>query len=254
MYVRLAFAVAAHLESEILIVDEVLAVGDIEFQTKCLGKMSEVSKTAHKTILFVSHNMSAIKTLCNKGLYMQHGTIKLTGDIAPVIENYLSTFIDQENNPYLLCEGLETEEVNVKSIRLLDDKGNVNTFFLSNSEITIEIEYDIKQLSKNTRIIAALRTNDGTMIFETSDVSVLSTSIRTPGKYTSRLKLPANLFNIGRYFLSIVIDKPNERKLLGPLDISFSITDLMNSQIGIIDGLKPDGIIHPGFEWEVTTS
>ncbi len=251
MYVRLAFAVAAHLESEILIVDEVLAVGDIEFQTKCLGKMSEVSKTAHKTILFVSHNMSAIKSLCNKGLYMRNGTMHQMGNINDVIENYLATFVDQENNPYLVCEDLETEEMKLNSIRLLDDKGNVNTFFLSNSEITIELEYDIKETDKNTRIIVGLKSNDGTTIFETSDVSVLSSNVREKGSYISRLQLPGNLFNIGRYFLTVVIDKPNEKKMFGPLDISFSITDLMNSQIGIIDGLKPDGVIHPDFKWEV---
>lgn len=90
MYVRLAFSVAAHLESEILIVDEVLAVGDAEFQKKCLGKMGDISKGAGKTVLFVSHNMAAVKSLCRKGLYLQNGALKNYGEISESIQAYLS--------------------------------------------------------------------------------------------------------------------------------------------------------------------
>lgn len=88
MYVRLAFAVAAHLESEILIVDEVLAVGDAEFQKKCLGKIGDVSKGEGKTVLFVSHNMSAIASLCNKGIYLKNGLLTMTGYLEEVMRAY----------------------------------------------------------------------------------------------------------------------------------------------------------------------
>ncbi|HMI07328.1 MAG TPA: ABC transporter ATP-binding protein, partial [Flavobacterium sp.] len=90
MYVRLAFAVAAHLESEILIVDEVLAVGDAEFQKKCLGKMGDISKGEGRTVLFVSHNMSAVKSLCTKGLVMEHGKVKKNGEVEAAVSYYLS--------------------------------------------------------------------------------------------------------------------------------------------------------------------
>ena len=90
MYVRLAFAVAAHLDPEILIVDEVLAVGDAEFQKKCLGKMSEVSKGEGRTVLFVSHNMLAIKTLCNSGVLLKDGSIEVAGEIEKVVDFYVS--------------------------------------------------------------------------------------------------------------------------------------------------------------------
>jgi lipopolysaccharide transport system ATP-binding protein len=92
MYVRLAFAVAAHLESEILIVDEVLAVGDAEFQKKCLGKMGEVSKGQGRTVLFVSHNMHAIKTLCTRAIYMQNGMLKSDGNAQLIVDQYLSGY------------------------------------------------------------------------------------------------------------------------------------------------------------------
>lgn len=89
MYVRLAFAVAAHLESEILIVDEVLAVGDAEFQKKCLGKMNDVSKGEGRTLLFVSHNMNPIQKLCDKGLFLSNGAIRVNGSISEAIDKYL---------------------------------------------------------------------------------------------------------------------------------------------------------------------
>ena len=94
MYVRLAFAVAAHLESEILIVDEVLAVGDAEFQKKCLGKMGDVSQSEGRTILFVSHNMDSVRTLCNKGMVLNNGSILFNGDVDDAVNKYLRSAKD----------------------------------------------------------------------------------------------------------------------------------------------------------------
>ena len=89
MYVRLAFAVAAHLEPEILIVDEVLAVGDLEFQQKCLGKMDEVSRTQGRTVLFVSHNMEAVLKLCSRAIFIDAGHLRSAGDVRDVVPTYL---------------------------------------------------------------------------------------------------------------------------------------------------------------------
>ncbi|WP_293892574.1 ABC transporter ATP-binding protein [Flavobacterium sp.] len=100
MYVRLAFAVAAHLESEILIVDEVLAVGDAEFQKKCLGKMGDISKGEGRTVLFVSHNMSAVKSLCQKGILLENGLIKSIGDIDKVMSSYTSNVNSKESQVF----------------------------------------------------------------------------------------------------------------------------------------------------------
>jgi len=98
MYVRLAFAVAAHLESEILIVDEVLAVGDAEFQKKCLGKMGDVSKGEGRTVLFVSHNIAAVKNLCQKGILLKDGQLITQGAIDKVINTYDLEFTSQDKN------------------------------------------------------------------------------------------------------------------------------------------------------------
>lgn len=113
MYVRLAFAVAAHLEPEILIVDEVLAVGDIEFQKKCLGKMKDVSSHG-RTVIFVSHNMSAIRSFCNKGIYLKNGRIETTGSIDDVIKSYL-----EANFSMSLSNNFNKKDIEGKSVELL---------------------------------------------------------------------------------------------------------------------------------------
>jgi len=133
MYVRLAFAVAAHLESEILIVDEVLAVGDAEFQKKCLGKMNDVSKGEGRTVLFVSHNMAAVQNLCFKGILLENGIIKKTGLINDVLAEYL----------------VSTKIENVKLSENTNRKGNgflkfTDGFFISDNDNNIETFKDLK--------------------------------------------------------------------------------------------------------------
>jgi len=133
MYVRLAFAVAAHLESEILIVDEVLAVGDAEFQKKCLGKMNDVSKGEGRTVLFVSHNMAAVQNLCFKGILLENGVIKKTGAINDVLAEYL----------------VSTKIENVKLSENANRKGNgflkfTDGFFISDNDNNIETFKDLK--------------------------------------------------------------------------------------------------------------
>ena len=105
MYVRLAFAVAAHLEPEILIVDEVLAVGDVEFQKKCIGKMEDVSRNEGRTVIFVSHNMGVIKTLCNNGILLEKGVVTDSGSLDELIPKYLDSSKQLQNIEYVHREG-----------------------------------------------------------------------------------------------------------------------------------------------------
>jgi lipopolysaccharide transport system ATP-binding protein len=128
MYVRLAFAVAAHLESEILIVDEVLAVGDIEFQKKCLGKMGDVSKGEGRTVLFVSHNMSSIQKLCKKAMLLEHGKLSLNGDAKQVIEKYINVS-KASQSVYNIPKPLNHEKLSgfVTEIKIEDALGNLLT-------------------------------------------------------------------------------------------------------------------------------
>lgn len=126
MYVRLAFAVAAHLESEILIVDEVLAVGDAEFQKKCLGKMGDISKGEGRTVLFVSHNMGAIKKLCGTGIFLNNGLVSMAGDIDAIIDKYLHTETELKAIYHIpLPENTDEQIGYAYKLVIEDDQGNI---------------------------------------------------------------------------------------------------------------------------------
>lgn len=152
MYVRLAFAVAAHLESEILIVDEVLAVGDAEFQKKCLGKMNEVSKGEGRTILFVSHNLDAVKKLCNKGLLLHHGQLIHDGNIDTTLDSYLLNYSSNEKQSELNFEEDENKEAQILKISLKDKEGNDVIEFYSNQEICVHITLKNTLLNQGARL------------------------------------------------------------------------------------------------------
>jgi lipopolysaccharide transport system ATP-binding protein len=253
MYVRLAFGVAAHLESEILIVDEVLAVGDAEFQSKCLGKMSEVSKGDGRTVLFVSHNMGAVKSLCNSAVLMERGTVKNSGYTSEIIEQYLAgdTDVDRfhiwKNN-----ERPGDESVKLEQVRILDSKGSIENSLTSESEITVEISYEIVHEVKDLRVVANVMSFDGTEIFSTSDFKYQNENrLREPGKYKSSFTIPGRVLNISRYYVSIDIDIPMTKSIVLSQIISFAIDELIHNELGMTIARKPSGVIHPVYKWTV---
>jgi lipopolysaccharide transport system ATP-binding protein len=138
MYVRLAFAVAAHLESEILIVDEVLAVGDAEFQKKCLGKMGEVSKGEGRTVLFVSHNMAAVQSLCKSGVLLLNGELNLFSSISEVIQVFNSTVARSLNTNQNLINDI-SKPVSLKSINIDESKLEFSSVYKRTLEVELEI-------------------------------------------------------------------------------------------------------------------
>jgi lipopolysaccharide transport system ATP-binding protein len=165
MYVRLGFAVAAHLEPEILIVDEVLAVGDAEFQKKCLGKMGDVTQEG-RTVLFVSHNMAAIKQLCKNGVLIEKGTVNCYESIDVVTQKYINSSLSQKES---LHKGeiiiSEKQSKYIKSVTLLDEQDqSTDTFFMGKK---LKIKIRIKQLNKisKARLGVSFNTLDGQRIF-----------------------------------------------------------------------------------------
>lgn len=145
MYVRLAFAIAAHLEQDVLIVDEVLAVGDAAFQKKCLGKMQDVSENEGRTVLFVSHTISTIKKLCNTGILLKNGSLVYQGNINDVVNKYEQSFSDLQdsnNTDYIyLNEEINTQEFSIKSIRLMSLQNSVIHFVNTFGALKIEVEF-----------------------------------------------------------------------------------------------------------------
>lgn len=160
MYVRLAFAVAAHLESEILIVDEVLAVGDMEFQRKCLGKMNDMSKGEGRTVLFVSHNMGAVKALCKKGIYMENGNIKEYADVDNVIKSYFKK--DYETSGTFTSEKLKKDEiVYVKEVTLRNQHGEITDSFKTGDKLRIDLVLNSDEHIEKPNIAVGIKSAGG---------------------------------------------------------------------------------------------
>lgn len=143
MYVRLAFAVAAHLEPDILLIDEVLAVGDAEFQKKCLGRMEEVTKREGRTILFISHNMGAIRTLCARTILLKEGCIWTIGSSSDVIDQYLSKISDSESKIAFRKDRIGSGGIRIKNILFKDRNGKEVEFFYCGEDIQLWFEYDL---------------------------------------------------------------------------------------------------------------
>jgi len=197
MYVRLAFAVAAHLEPEILVVDEVLAVGDVQFQKKCLGKMEEVSKNEGRTVLFVSHNMQAVSNLCQKGIYLVNGKISMLGEIDKTIEYYL-----QQNDSITSYDEVKTQISEIKTdrdfklnnIALYQEEREVFSSVANGKDLQIDVHYELFTRSTGFRVFLDLCDDMGTILFRSfHDEETGGISYMEPGKYISTIRIPANL-------------------------------------------------------------
>jgi len=154
MTVRLAFAVAAHLEPDILVVDEVLAVGDAEFQQKAIGKMQEISKGVGRTVLFVSHNMAAVKSLCTRGIVLENGTIGFKGEIDKTVDFYLSERFFNDNNKGIVKFDNKDVQTQIDSVEILKSDNRVANNFLMGEAFKVKI--NVKNKSKLKRIKASV--------------------------------------------------------------------------------------------------
>jgi lipopolysaccharide transport system ATP-binding protein len=208
MYLRLAFAVAAHLEPEILVVDEVLAVGDAEFQRKCLGKMSDVAQQG-RTVLFVSHNMSAVLRLTQEAIVIEKGRLGLRAPTPQAVDYYLSQGYSQEGQRIW-----EPDEVPAESapfcpiaIRLCNEKGNVVDTVRSVEPCAVEVEYELQAPITGLRIGIYLMSTRGEYIFTSFDTDESdrfeSLGTRPAGRYHSRCIIPADFLNEGRFVIGI---------------------------------------------------
>lgn len=171
MYVRLAFAVAAHLEPEILVVDEVLAVGDAQFQKKCLGKMEDVSAREGRTILFVSHNMAAVGQLCDRGLWLERGTIKSMGTVSKVVDAYLSD--GDAAAGVRIWSGSESapgnERISLLVVRVRDHLDEVSAQLDMEHSFSVELEYQIHAPHAQLRTGFWIYTAEGVLVFVAGD-------------------------------------------------------------------------------------
>jgi homopolymeric O-antigen transport system ATP-binding protein len=206
MRIRLGFAVAAHLDPEILIVDEVLAVGDAEFQKKCLGKMGDVA-TEGRTVLFVSHNLQAVKHLCNRGVLLKDGQIQMAGGASEVVEGYLNAVQDRgvitdipRDMHLKYPPGLE-----VHRFELLNSDGEPTNEVCRDEDFTIRLAYKVNDPAKRYHLRLAIRTADGLLAGTVSSRDGLD-SLTTDEKGCGRLEVCIpNLLNGGRYSFEIKV-------------------------------------------------
>jgi lipopolysaccharide transport system ATP-binding protein len=202
MYVRLAFAVAAHLENEILIIDEVLAVGDAEFQKKCLGKMGEVSKGEGRTVLFVSHNMSAIKTLCNKSIVLKNGTLFEEGPTNQVINNYLNNSITTINLNRQLTDSKTRRgngEVRFLNVIINDNKPKLRP----DNEIFIKINLEIIKDINDLYFFLGVKNSDSTEYITSTNLIKFNVNYTINNQYQISIFIKPNILRTGLYPLYI---------------------------------------------------
>lgn len=245
MYVRLAFAVAAHLESEILIVDEVLAVGDAEFQKKCLGKMGDVTKGEGRTILFVSHNMTAVKELCNSGILMKNGQISYQGDMLDTVLEYqkdyeLSTSYQSTN----LESAIGNENIKILEFSTRPIKGEIIDI---DSGIRVKLQFYNNLSEINLDATLELRNFEELVIYHVGKL-ISQNSDSKKGIYTLEFDMPAGMLNAGNYYFKLMFGK-NQTELLFSVDnlIGFEVE---NVKVGTKMHIYP-GIIRPNFDYKV---
>ncbi|NTW12423.1 MAG: ABC transporter ATP-binding protein [Anaerolineales bacterium] len=208
MYLRLAFAVAAHLEPEILVVDEVLAVGDAEFQRKCLGKMNDVAQQG-RTVLFVSHNMSAILRLTQEAIVLKKGRLIKRAPTAEAVDFYLSSGQAESGQRVWEADDIPaaSEPFRPVAIRLKDRGGKVVDTIRSTEPVTVEWEYQINAPITGLRVGMYLSTMRGEYVFTAFDTDdpeqYEQFGTRQPGRYVSCCEIPADFFNEGRYSLGV---------------------------------------------------
>jgi len=209
MYVRLAFAVAAHLEPEILVVDEVLAVGDAEFQKKAIGKMNDVSKEEGRTVLFVSHNMTAVKALCTKGIVLEHGSIAFCGTSIDAINYTLSENKFVEST---IISGMSfcNKDINIKTISINGSDSNLVTLSPTQHLLKIIIEGELKSSKKMAVELRIYDSHEKVVAFYSPTHLTGNLVSYPPGVFTmiETVVFPTNLSK-GEYFVDIDITHPN---------------------------------------------
>jgi lipopolysaccharide transport system ATP-binding protein len=250
MYVRLAFAVAAYLEPEILFVDEVLAVGDAAFQRRCLGKMGEVASSG-RTVVFVSHNMSAVARLCTRAFLLERGRVTADGTPREVIERYLTQGAQRGGRTWDAA-GLGTFQPRAIRVRQREE---VTETVAVEEPFDIEFDYELAEDVRHLLVQLTLRSPDGVAILTSQDRDDAhldeSSALRRAGRYRAVCTLPANLLNEGSFIVSVnVTTRPKVRHYFTE-ENAMTIDAFGLAGVGTNVNAPVAGFVRPQLDWRV---
>ncbi|MDU8885486.1 ABC transporter ATP-binding protein [Yeosuana sp. MJ-SS3] len=247
MRVRLAFAVAAFLEPDILVIDEVLAVGDAEFQKKAIGKMQDISKGEGRTVLFVSHNMASVKSLCTRAIVLEHGNIVFNGDTDHAIDYYLKQGSLTTVAKAFASESFESSIFKIHQISVKNKDRELGSPIVENKPIEFTINLEIKsEQPEKYHITYHLFNENGEPLFSFSNIGEDNQLLN--GQNILACYFPESFLQSGQYFLSLFIVENKKRAIFIERDIlNFVVVD-SGREIGTYMGREP-GSIRPRFEW-----
>src|SRR5262249_33303963 len=248
MYVRLAFAVAAHLDPEILLIDEVLAVGDAEFQKKCLAKMEDVAFNQGRTVIFVSHNMDAVCRLCSKCILLRHGEIDRSGKPADVVAEYLGGERDQA--PEINFSPIDSEAT-LRFAGLYAPKGRATSSFSASESVLLKCSFDVRREIEGLQFsFAVLNFKHERVFYSTVSMADPPLSVESAGKHTLTALIPGRLLLPGHYFVTLALHTPKTKLYDARREaLSFRIVAATTDRY---DGFSGDdlGQIYANVKWE----
>lgn len=254
MYVRLAFAVAAHLQPEILLVDEVLAVGDAEFQKRCLGKMGDVARSG-RTVLFVSHNLGAVRALCQRAILLRGGQIVADTSVDGVIATYLDENRDGASGRgrWVLEAATKTGTAGIESltIELRGARSGVSDQVSPDEDLELRFRYRQRGSLSGERFGFQLLTGWGEVAFTATDHQARGGSMRPPGDYVSTCTIPGGLLNTGIYRMRFWAGIPASHTLVDAVDVgAFTVVGIGNQGLTVETDNWP-GVVCPKLAWRV---
>ncbi len=251
MMVRLGFAVAAHLDPEILVVDEVLAVGDAEFQKKAIGKMQDVSKGEGRTVLFVSHNMTSVKTLCQRAIILKNGLLVDDGDVDTIVTHYLRGDSDIDNHKVWETPAIGKGGFHLLEIGIRRKAADYDDVIRMDQELELVIRYRLDRPMNKFWITLHMKNEQGNKIFSFSGGDRCYEKRHEAGEYEQICHIPANFLNWGSYAIDFMaFDQVSSIRVLASENdlVSFTIS---NRQVAIGGYMgKEPGDVTPRFEFE----
>ncbi|MDP2159790.1 MAG: ABC transporter ATP-binding protein [Flavobacterium sp.] len=247
MTVRLAFAVAAHLEPEILVVDEVLAVGDAEFQKKAIGKMQDISKGEGRTVLFVSHNMAAVKSLCTRGLVLEYGRVKLIADVEEAVSYYLGGNEGNAANQVCFEKEYDFKQFQLHEISISNKNKNIGEPIVEDQEISLTTKITFKNEDASKYHLTYHIINElGETMFSFYD-KYNSTQLKK-GLNIITCLIPSDFLQSGVFNLTLFVVEDKRKSIFKGSDIfTFTVVD-GGRELGVFMGREP-GYIKPQFKW-----